>query len=146
MKSSSKLISLRIEPLEFWKLKLVVILVLVPFRGLRRLPESQSSVISCSWLRSIRLWVFIGVGTHIDVLREELEGDCVIRRTGDFWTCCCWLSLVSIGIEGVVERTGSAGDLIGRSIGDGLLCGCWTKELEDSFLLKPFVLTSLFRR
>ena len=82
----------------------------------------------------------------MDVLREELEGDCVIRRTGDFWTCCCcWLSLVSIGIEGVVERTGSAGDLIGRSIGDGLLCGCWTKELEDIFLLKPFVLTSLFK-
>lgn len=54
---------------------------------------------------------------------------------------------MSIGIEGVVERTGSAGDLIGRSIGDGLLCGCCcccccTKELEDSFLLKPFELTS----
>lgn len=85
----------------------------------------------------------------MEVLRDELEGDCVIMRTGDFCTsccCCCWLlSLVSIDIEGVVERTGSAGDLIGRSIGEGLLCGCcccWTNELEDSFLLKPFVLTS----
>lgn len=75
MKSSSKLISLRIEPLEFWKLKLVVILVFVLFRGLRRLPESQSSEISWSWLRSIRLLLFIGVGTQIDVLREELDGD-----------------------------------------------------------------------
>jgi hypothetical protein len=86
------------------------------FNGLRRFPESQSSVISWSWLRSIRFWLFIGVGTQIDVFKEEFEGDCVIMRTGDFWTSCCWDSL-SIGIDGVVDRTGRAGDLIGKSIG-----------------------------
>ena len=130
MKSSSMFISLRID-LEFWKLIVVdcVISGLVSgfgFNGLSKLLESQSSAMSCSWLRSIRLgWLLIGVGTHIDVFRDEFEGDWVIIRAGDFW-----ISFKSFdSIDGVVDGAG-------ERMGSSFLCCCWTSELDEVFLLK----------